>query len=75
MDNEIRIVPATPADLPALERLAQWEQAHAEGVARARTTLEDISAVEEPDLATLSVALRAMRNLVAQGLTTAGADS
>ena len=42
-------------------------------VSRARTTLDDIASVEDPDLATLSVALRAMRNLVAQGTTSAGA--
>ena len=35
--------------------------------------LDDIAAVEDPDLATLSVALRAMRNLIAQGSTSAGA--
>ncbi len=65
------ILLSTPDTMPAVERLAMWEQAHAEGVARARSTLEDIGLVDEPDLATLSVALRAMRNLVAQGVTTA----
>ena len=65
------ILQSTPAALPPGERLALWEAAHAEGVARARSTLDDIGMVDEPDLATLSVALRAMRNLVAQGVTTA----
>ncbi|MBK9737964.1 MAG: NAD-glutamate dehydrogenase [Actinobacteria bacterium] len=69
-----RLLASTSAELPAHERLLDWERAHAEGVARARSTLEDISSVENPDLATLSVALRAMRNLVAQGLTTSGTD-
>jgi glutamate dehydrogenase len=68
-----RVLRSTPHDLAPLDRLTGWEQAHVEGVARARTTLDDIASVEDPDLATLSVALRAMRNLVAQGTTSAGA--
>ncbi len=61
-----RVLRATPEDIPPLERLSQWEADHAEGVSRARTTLDDIAAVEDADLATLSVSLRALRNLVAQ---------
>jgi glutamate dehydrogenase len=70
-----RVLRSTVHDLAPLDRLTGWEQAHVEGVARARTTLDDIASVEDPDLATLSVALRAMRNLVAQGTTSAGAGS
>ncbi|MGA0268603.1 MAG: hypothetical protein ACO3MK_08770 [Candidatus Nanopelagicales bacterium] len=44
--------------------MQQWEEANAEGVARARGTLKEINAVEGPDLATLSVALRVLRNLI-----------
>ena len=69
-----RVLRSTPHDRSPLERLALWEDTHVEGVARARSTLDDIAAVENPDLATLSVALRAMRNLVAQGTTSAGQD-
>ena len=69
-----RVLRSTPPDAAPLERLAMWEDAHIEGVQRARTTLDDIAAVEDPDLATLSVALRAMRNLVAQGTTSAGVE-
>ena len=65
------ILQSTPSELSSTERLALWEAAHAEGVARARSTLDDIGTVDEPDLATLSVALRVMRNLVAQGVTSA----
>ncbi len=61
-----RILRSTPGDLSPLERLSQWEWEHSEGVSRARTTLDDIEQVESPNLATLSVALRALRNLVAQ---------
>ena len=57
---------STPDDQAPLERLSAWEWANSEGVSRARTTLDDIEAVDEPNLATLSVALRALRNLVAQ---------
>ncbi len=70
----MRVLESTPASLPAAERLTQWEHDHREGLARARATLEDIAAVEDPDLATLSVALRALRNLVTQGTTSLEVD-
>ena len=50
------------------ERITDWENAHAEGLARARTTLGEIGSSESFDLATISVALRVIRTLV----TTAG---
>jgi glutamate dehydrogenase len=62
-----RVIRATDPATPALERIENWEAVHAEGVSRARTTLQEIAAVENPDLATLSVCLRVLRNLVAQG--------
>lgn len=62
-----RVVRATDPRLPSLSRVEQWEAMHAEGVSRARTTLQEIASVENPDLATLSVCLRVLRNLVAQG--------
>ena len=49
------------------ERIATWEDLHREGLARAQATLDQIAALETGDLATLSVALRVLRNLVAQG--------
>ena len=48
-------------------RIAAWEEQHREGLARAQATLDQIAALETGDLATLSVALRVLRNLVAQG--------
>ncbi len=63
-DRVIRVTNA--ADAP-LSRVESWETAHAEGVSRARTTLQEIASIEHPDLATLSVCLRVLRNLVAQG--------
>lgn len=59
---------------PGLEpqaRMADWETTHQAGLARARTTLDEISGAQDADLATLSVALRMLRNLVAQGRTSA----
>ena len=47
------------------ERITDWENANAEGLARARTTLMEISSSENFDLATISVALRVIRTLVA----------
>ena len=70
-----RVARSTPANLPAAERLSQWEGAHLEGVMRATTTLADIAKVDHPDLATLSVALRALRNLVAQGARSTGGEA
>ena len=58
------VIDFTDSSTPPQQRIQQWEEANAEGVARARGTLKEINAVEEPDLATLSVALRVLRNLV-----------
>ena len=58
------VIDLTDSSTPPQQRIQQWEEANAEGVARARGTLKEINAVEEPDLATLSVALRVLRNLI-----------
>ncbi|GAA3653156.1 NAD-glutamate dehydrogenase [Nonomuraea antimicrobica] len=47
------------------ERLARWSEANSAAVARARQTLSEIWESDHFDLATLSVALRAIRTLVA----------
>ncbi|GAA3830117.1 NAD-glutamate dehydrogenase [Sphaerisporangium flaviroseum] len=47
------------------ERLARWSEANSAAVARARHTLSEIWESDHFDLATLSVALRAVRTLVA----------
>lgn len=62
-----RVVQAMPADLDQDARIQQWEDRFAEGVARTRSTLNEIAVSEQSDLATLSVALRAIRTLVGQG--------
>ncbi len=49
------------------ERITDWENANAEGLARARTTLHEIASGDNFDLATISVALRVIRTLVASG--------
>jgi glutamate dehydrogenase len=60
----VSVIDTTDPKLRPRDRIDAWEEANAEGVARARTTLEEINAVEDPDLATLSVALRVLRNLI-----------
>ena len=62
-DVTTRIAAATSPDLPATERVAQWEGANQAGVTRVRTTLAEVGAAETFDLATLSVVLRSMRQL------------
>jgi glutamate dehydrogenase len=62
------VLTLTPEGGSPEERITDWENANAEGLARARTTLNEIGAGENFDLATLSVALRVLRTLV----TTAG---
>ncbi|GGK64543.1 NAD-glutamate dehydrogenase [Sphaerisporangium melleum] len=47
------------------ERLARWSEANSAAVGRARQTLSEIWESDHFDLATLSVALRAVRTLVA----------
>jgi len=62
-----RVLETTRGISEPLERIEAWESQQAEGLARARATLDEIGALEEFDLATLSVALRTIRTLVAQG--------
>jgi glutamate dehydrogenase len=62
-----RVIQAMPVELDQEARIAQWEERFAEGVARTRATLNEIAISEQSDLATLSVALRAIRTLVGQG--------
>ena len=50
-------------ELPA-RRIEAWEAANREGVARAQVTLDEITASDTFDLATLSVALRTIRTLL-----------
>ncbi|MEU0566247.1 NAD-glutamate dehydrogenase [Nonomuraea sp. NPDC005983] len=50
--------------LPPEERLASWSEANSAAVHRARQTLSEIWESDNFDLATLSVALRAIRTLV-----------
>ncbi len=62
-----RVIESTRGISEPLERVASWEGQQAEGLARARATLDEISAGDQFDLATLSVALRTIRTLVQQG--------
>ncbi len=62
-----RVIETVPDTADPLERTKAWEARQAEGLARARATLDEISSEGFGDLATMSVALRAIRILVAQG--------
>jgi glutamate dehydrogenase len=62
-----RVIESTRGISEPLARVESWEEQQAEGLARARATLDEISAGEQFDLATLSVALRTIRTLVQQG--------
>ncbi|MFM7211988.1 MAG: hypothetical protein ACKOYQ_08325, partial [Actinomycetota bacterium] len=66
------IVEATPAGTAPMERILTWESRYSQGLARAQSTLDQIAAHETGDLATISVALRVLRNLVAQGQVGSG---
>ncbi len=63
----LRVAKATAATAAVDSRISEWEATFAEGVARTRLTLNEIALSEQADLATLSVALRAIRTLVGQG--------
>lgn len=61
----LRVIEATDPGT-VKDRLHQWESSRVEGIARTRSTLDEIFVSDDIDLATLSVALRVLRNLVAQ---------
>jgi glutamate dehydrogenase len=67
-----RVMRSTDPSASPQERTELWEQSNSAGLARTRATLDEIAEQEESDLATLSVALRVMRNLVAQGAAPVG---
>jgi glutamate dehydrogenase len=64
------ILRSVPGDLPARERIDAWVDDNREAVERVLQVLTDINASGAFDLATLSVALREIRNLT----TSAGAS-
>jgi len=61
-----QIVRSTDSELDAKERVDEWEAANSAEVSRVTATVRDISTIDASDLASLSVALRALRTLVAQ---------
>jgi glutamate dehydrogenase len=58
------VLTSTPSSESATARIEAWEEANREGVTRAQSTLEEIAATDNYDLATLSVALRTIRTLL-----------
>jgi glutamate dehydrogenase len=63
----VRILRRTEDSLPPDERIETFEKANPEGLSRARSTLEEIRGSGPPSLATVSVALRLIRNVSQQG--------
>jgi glutamate dehydrogenase len=64
----VRILRRTdPQDSPE-DRIAVFAKANPEGIARARATLGEIRVDGNPSLATVSVALRVLRNISQQGV-------
>ncbi|MDP8948083.1 MAG: NAD-glutamate dehydrogenase [Actinomycetota bacterium] len=61
------ILGSTPEDLPAERRIEAWVDANRESVERTLQVLTDINASGSFGLATLSVALREIRNLITSG--------
>jgi len=59
------VLTLTPEGGSPEERITDWENANAEGLGRAGNTLHEIASSDSFDLATLSVALRVVRTLVA----------
>ena len=66
-DMTRRVIITTTGVSDPMSRVLMWEDQQAEGLARARATLDEIAGLEQFDLATLSVALRTLRTLVQQG--------
>jgi glutamate dehydrogenase len=61
-----QVIRSTDPDSETVARCDTWEQANPSEVGRTRATLQEIAGLEGHDLASLSVALRALRTLVAQ---------
>jgi glutamate dehydrogenase len=57
------VLSSTPADQPAEDRVAQWEQANASSITRTRKAIGEFGD-SQADLAALSVLLRQIRTLV-----------
>jgi glutamate dehydrogenase len=66
-DLTANVLAETEDGLDPDARIAAWEKANAEGLARSRGTLDEIMAAESYDIATLSVGLRTIRALLRSG--------
>jgi glutamate dehydrogenase len=62
-DITLEVLRTAAPGVPAAEKIAQWEQANASRLTRARAALDEIAASGEFDLATLSVAARQIRSM------------
>ncbi len=64
----VRMLRRTDPQASPKDRIAAFAKANPEGLARARATLAEINADGSPSLATVSVALRVLRNVSQQGV-------
>jgi glutamate dehydrogenase len=53
-------------EMSEADRVGQWQATHAVGIGRVRAVVTEISSAPVSDLAAISVALRMLRELVAQ---------
>ncbi|MEW1783764.1 NAD-glutamate dehydrogenase domain-containing protein, partial [Arthrobacter sp. NPDC080086] len=63
-DMTTAVLEATPAEMPAEERLVAWESKNVEQLERAKSMFDEVNALEADDMASLSVALRLLRSIV-----------
>ncbi len=61
------VLDSTDAGLDPQQRIEAWEGANASQLARARTTVDEVSRLEDGDLASMSVALRVLRGVIRSG--------
>ncbi len=61
------VLDSTDSALDAEPRIDAWEQANANQLNRARTTMDEVGELEHGDLAALSVALRVLRGVIRTG--------
>ena len=61
-----KVLRSSSAQLPEQQRIDEWELMYASAVTLAKQTLVEVAASEDVDIAVLSVALRAIRSLLAR---------
>ncbi|WP_426566046.1 NAD-glutamate dehydrogenase [Angustibacter sp. McL0619] len=60
----VSVIATTDPDLPASERIGAWDASNRESLARVRDMVTEVSHLDRPGIAALSVALRGLRAVV-----------